>query len=168
MGTKKNKKNPYQIPNPEEQNIFKKYSFGDKNEPLDFYSHKPIFAFDYLSLEKSNLCFNNSSLSTDDFIGLFDFLKQVSSISYQELINGKNVYKFHEVDPDDKNVSISKNDFIKKLNNGRMGSSIEELPTIYQLKVYCLEQSARIAGFIYKRVFHLVWFDIDHRIYSKK
>ncbi len=168
MGNGK-KGNKFQIADPKLQldeikKIKSKYNLGEKG--LSFYEIrelKPVFAFDYLSLEGSQLCFNSSSLAVDDFIGFLDGLKRNSSITYNELRTNK-CYRFHPINFEEHKVSIKKSDFKKVLTFKEELLSDEELPTLYQFDLH-YNQKARTCGFLFKGVFYLVWFDKDHTIY---
>ena len=166
------KRDKIQIADPKSQldeikKLKSKYNLGERG--LSFYEIrdlKPVFAFDYLSLDGSELCFNSQSLSTDDFIGFLDGLKRNSSITYNELRTNC-YYRFHPIDFDDPNVSIKRPDFKKVLTYKDSLLSDDELPTLYQFDLH-YKQEARACGFLFKGVFYLVWFDKDHKIYPRK
>lgn len=141
-----------------------KYRIGEKG--FSFYEIrelKPVFAFDYLSLNGSELCFNSSDLAEKDFIGLLEGLKRNSAITYNELRTNR-YYRFHPIDFEKDNVSISKTDFKKTLTFKEDLLSDDELPTLYQFDLH-YNQKARACGFLFKGVFYLVWFDNNHKIY---
>ena len=101
MGNNK-KGSKFQITDPKAQldeikKLKSKYNLGEKG--FTFYEIrelKPVFAFDYLSLNNSNLCFNASDLTTEDFIGFLEGLKKNSFVTYHELSTNK-YYRFHSV-----------------------------------------------------------------------
>jgi hypothetical protein len=141
-----------------------KYNLGE--EGFSFYQIrdlKPVFAFDYLSLNETKLCFNSSDLTTKDFIGFLEGLKKNSSLTYNELSTNK-YYRFHKINFDKDNVSISRSDFKKTLTNKEELLSDDELPTLYQFDLH-YNQKSRACGFLFKGVFYLVWFDNNHIVY---
>jgi hypothetical protein len=159
----------FDVGNPEQQvenylNEFSKYKLGE--EGLTFFQikkMKPVFAFDYVSMDNGDLCFNRPTLSTDDYIGLIQGLKKISEHTYEVLHNTK-AFRFHKVDFDDKRVSISRRDFKLKLTHKEELLRDEELPNLWQFDLQYVG-GARAAGFLYKGIFYLVWYDRDHQIY---
>jgi hypothetical protein len=142
-----------------------KYHLGEKGYNFYDIKHlKPTFAFDYLSLNTGNLCFNSPQLNVKDFIGLLDGLKKISAITYDTL---KRVptYRFHPVDFDKDKISISRNDFKSMLTFKEELLNDDELPTLYQFDFQYV-QEARVFGFLYKGIFYLVWYDRYHSIYG--
>lgn len=142
-----------------------KYKIGEKGYNFYDIKHlKPTFAFDYLSLNSSNLCFNSNQLIIKDYIGLLDGLKKISTISYDILKKTPN-YRFHPVDFDKDKLSISRKDFKAMLTFKENLLLDDELPTLYQFDFQYV-QEARVFGFLYKGVFYLVWYDRNHIIYN--
>lgn len=59
------------------------YDFAEpKIKFTDLEFLKPRFAFDYLSLKETTLCFNNPDLKVKDFIKLFEVKCDMSWITY--------------------------------------------------------------------------------------
>jgi hypothetical protein len=144
-----------------------KYKLGEKGYSFYDIKHlKPVFAFDYLSLESSDLCFNSGKLEIKDYIGFLEGLKKISSISYHEL-KVVPAYRFHQIDFDTHNVSISKKDFKRVLTFKEELLKDEELPTLYQFDLQYV-QKARACGFLFKGVFYIVWYDRHHIIYPRE
>ena len=89
--SKGNKRKDFKIPDPAQQldsliSQQSKYKLGEKGYTFYDIRHlKPVFAFDYLSLNGTDLCFNSNKLDTTDFVGFLEGLKKISSISYNEL-----------------------------------------------------------------------------------
>lgn len=143
-----------------------KYKLGEKGYSFyDIKNLKPVFAFDYLSLSCSELCFNSNNLDAKDYIGLLEGLKKISSISYNDLKVTPN-YRFHSIDFSDKRVSISRKDFKQILTFKDELLKDEELPNLYQFDLQYV-QEARACGFLYKGVFYLIWYDRYHKIYPR-
>ncbi len=143
-----------------------KYKLGEKGYSFyDIKNLKPVFAFDYLSLSGSELCFNSNDLDAKDYIGLLEGLKKISSISYNDLKVTPN-YRFHSIDFSDKRVSISRKDFKQILTFKEELLKDEELPNLYQFDLQYV-QEARACGFLYKGVFYLIWYDRYHKIYPR-
>lgn len=144
--------------------IKSKYRLGEEGLSFNAIKElKPTFAFDYLSMQGTELCFNARDLSINDYIGFLDGLKKNSSKTYQELKENR-IYRFHRIDFDEHNVSISKREFKRILTEKEELLTDEELPNLYQFDLH-YKQKARAAGFLFKGVFYIVWFDKDHRIY---
>lgn len=143
-----------------------KYKIGAKG--VDFHEirdMKPVFAFDYLSLRATELCYDCNRLTKSDYLGLLTGLKTNSQITYNELRTTK-AYRFHPIDfdKDKDDISINRTDFKKALSFRPHEIDDDELPTLYQFDLH-YKQKARACGFLYKGIFYLVWFDKDHKIY---
>lgn len=164
------KKNKFNIPNPQgqlDQIKIDKYKIGG-DKGVSFHAirdFKPVFAFDYLSLNASDLCYDCNKLTIKDYLGLLSGLKRNSQITYQELRTTA-FYRFHPIDfdKDKKRISITRKDFKKALSNTPDDISDDALPTLYQFDLH-YHQMARACGFLYKGIFYLVWFDRNHIIY---
>ncbi len=165
------KKRKFNVPNPAlaiaNIELVSKYQIGEKG--YSFYDIKkltPVFAFDYLSLEESDLCFNSKNLNSKDFIGFLDGLKKISKIPYETLKNIPN-YRFHSVDFDDSRVTLSRNDFRSIFTSKGEQLPDEALPTLYQFDLQYVG-AARVCGFLYKGIFYLIRYDRHHNIYKSK
>lgn len=170
--SKKGKNKGYEIPDPKKRlesaiNSLSKYKIGEQG--ISFHSVKslkPIFAFDYLSLDGSDLCFNTKSNNREDLLGFLEGLKKISSFTYEKMRLDK-ALRFHPIDLWDKKVNLNPDDFLKVLAPSYRGMTENELPTLYQFDLqYKIE--ARAVGFLYKDVFYIVWYDRNHIIYPKK
>jgi|GEM_PF-944360 hypothetical protein len=170
MGKNENKKG-FKIADPQVQldKIIiqqSKYKLGEQGYSFHAIRDlKPTFAFDYLSLSGSELCYNSDKLTAKDYLGLLEGLKKVSSISYNELKVRPN-YRFHQIDFDNPSVSISRRDFKAILTFKETLLKDEELPSLYQFDIQYV-QKARVCGFLYKGIFYLVWYDRNHTIYPR-
>lgn len=170
MGSPANKK--YQIGDPKLQvadivNGSTKYKIGEPGFSFgDIKSLKPTFAFDYLSLNGKDFCFNNNSLTKADYIGLLEGLHKISDTPY-EILHDTRAYRFHKIDFSDKRVTIKKSDFKKILTKKPATLKEEELPNLWQFDLQYVQQ-ARACGFLYKGVFYLVWYDRHHKIYPRE
>jgi hypothetical protein len=167
MAKNKNK-GKFEIPNPlndlNKLDTSKKYLFGEAANRLnEIKQHRPVFAFDYISLNNSDFCFNSSLLNGQkDYHKLFQSFKNISNKSYDEL-SSNYAYHFHEVNFDD--VSISQSDFLKCLVPDVSKINPDHSPTVYQFKAF---EEARVLGFVSKMVFYLVFFDRNHKAYKRK
>jgi len=143
---------------------YKKYSFGEvANKTNQLKQHKPIFAFDYVSLSGGNFCFDSKRIAPNkDYRRLIDGLKRISNKTYDELSTDP-TFHFHEVNLDKTNISRS--EFIKCLVPDINRIDKDNCPTIYQFDVF---GKARIFGFVYNFVFYLVFFDRDHQGYKRE
>lgn len=160
-------KGKFNIPDPGSVVTVSKYKLGDPGYNFNqIRAFVPRFAFDYLSMSGEALCFNSDSLSKEDYIGLLEGLKMVSSKTYSEL---KTVptYRFHTINFDDPRVSLSRKDFKRILVPRDDLMRDEEMPQLYQLD-FAYKGKARICGFLYLGVFYLVWYDKDHTLYPGK
>ena len=166
------KKKKFNIPDPKEPlekaiNSLSKYRIGEQGIP--FYAVKdlkPVFAFDYLSMTGTDLCFNKKSNNREDLLGFLEGLKKVSGFTYERMRETR-ALRFHSIDLQDKNVSLKSKDLLKILAPSGRGINEDELPTLYQFDLqYKIE--ARAVGFLYKGVFYIVWYDRNHLIYPKK
>ena len=171
MARKKSKKKNYEIPDPKLKldnaiNSLSKYKVGEQG--ISFHSIKnlkPIFAFDYLSLNKTELCFNVKSNKKEDLLGFLIGLKKISAFTYENMRSDRSL-KFHSIDLWDKKVNLTPKEFLNILAPSGRGMSEEELPTLYQFDLqYKIE--ARAVGFLYQGIFYIVWYDRNHVIYPK-
>ncbi|MCD8435119.1 hypothetical protein LNJ03_07375 [Tenacibaculum dicentrarchi] len=163
----------YKFYEDDDDSINLKYSVGD--EIINFGEIENLtltMVFDYLSLDKTKLCFNNPKITADDFTKLFEFKQRVSKIKINYFIedsNTKREYHFHSIDLYKKKFLLEP---LKKLLNYNKFIEVYKLPTIYQLGVYTNNETMkapRIIGFFGKNAcFHLIWFDYEHSIYPNK
>jgi len=168
---KKDRGRQFNVGNPKEKvdglvNELSKYKIGETGYSFfDIKQLKPVFAFDYLSLSESDLCYNSKKLKFEDLVGFLAGLKKISEFSYNYLRTTRN-FRFHPIDFDDKKVSIKRSDFKRILTFKEVLLPDEQLPTLYQIDIqYQIE--ARICGFLYKGIFYIVWYDRDHIIYPQ-
>jgi hypothetical protein len=123
-----------------------------------------IFAFDYLSLEQSNLCFNNPKLQTSDYTDIFQFLKKIADKSIDDFRNEQQIYHFHEVP--------LKADLKTALQNIFNQNRVRDYPALYQIAVYTdntNQKAPRIVGFFGKfAIFHIIWLDFEHSIFPAR
>lgn len=173
MGKKKNKRiKIFDIPDPKNQiqNAIKalsKYKIGETGMNFHSIKHlKPIFAFDYLSFFKTDLCCNSKQRTKEDLLGFLQGLKKVSEFTYDNLTRTR-ALRFHKVDFNDNRVSLKPKQLIKILAPSGKNLTENELPNLYQFDLQYVGE-ARAVGFLFKGIFHLVWFDRDHIIYKKK
>lgn len=135
----------------------KKFMVGERSQKFDeFKYHHPIFAFDYISLNQSELCFDGKLLGRKDYTDLLKGLKRISVETYDSLNNNR-MFHFHPIDWSD--TSVLESDF-----NKCIGSDTGDI-TPYQFKVF---REARVIGFVYQGVFYLVMYDRGHNAYKRK
>lgn len=170
----KNRGKEYNIPDPKQSleaaiNRVSKYTTGKKGLPFDLIkSKKPVFAFDFMSENKSDLCFNSSRLGTADYFGFLKALKRISSMTYGEMrFQGYSTIRFHDIDFEDKRVTLTPEEFIDVLSPPASSNfTVDDLPTLYQFDLF-YKYEARAVGFLYMGVFYVVWFDCHHLIYPQ-
>lgn len=134
----------------------KRFNGDQKCDNIDsIQNERPLFSFDYMSMNKSVFCFNSTSLGRKDYIDLLNGLKRISKYTYKEL-EKENMFHFHSIDWND--VTISQSDFNKCIGNKNIQL------TAYQFKVF---NKARIIGFIFQSIFYLVMFDRNHKAYHR-
>jgi hypothetical protein len=146
---------------------------GVKSKPNDsipaletHFHFSPVFGFDYLSLDKSNFCFNNPAIPARDFVELLRRFQKISLLTYSEIQDKTvgNGYHFHEVEKWRLNSHGLADEFQKKLE-GRTRA----LPPVYQFALYTDKNTApRILGYIGKwGIFYLLWLDHGHLLYPE-
>lgn len=134
-----------------------KFKTGDTSDKFEHFKKlHPAFAFDFISMNQSEFCFNGSFLGRPDFIKLLDGLKRISAETFSSL-NANYQFHFHEVKWSD--VSVKESEFRKCI--GDKNSEI----TPYQFKVF---EEARVIGFVYQGIFYLVMYDRGHNAYKRK
>jgi len=172
VAKKKQPKEPFRVGNPSKQiealsEASHKYRLKEKGLNFRDISHlTPTFAFDYLSLSSSDLCFNKKGLCVDDYVGFLFGLKKLSTIPYDTLKRNP-TFRFHAIDFSDSRVSLKRKDFKDILTSKEELLNDDEMPTLYQLDIQYVRE-ARICGFLYRGTFYIVWFDRDHIIYKRK
>ena len=141
---------------------FGKYELGKSSDDFnDIKDLKPIFSFDYISLDKNEFGFMGTLLGSKDYKNLLKSLKDISKHTYGQL-SKEHCFHFHEIDWND--VSVQSSAFYKCIY-GEFYNGTETDITPYQFKSY---QEARVIGFLYKGVFYLVMFDRGHNAYKRK
>jgi hypothetical protein len=145
-----------------------KYKLG-KDKPAGVHQnlkHTPTFSFEKLNLNCSELCYNYEKLTTDDYHKFFDKLRLLSSVTYEEMKNSPKQFRFHDVDFEDKSVTVNLQNFKKAIVPNPSLLKDEDVPTCYQFEAF---EEARVFGYLgYNGLFHLVWFDRHHNIYKRK
>lgn len=155
----------------EDEPISGKYLKGDKIITIgEIEQLSLVIAFDYVSVENTEYCFNNSNILANDYAKLFEFKKEISKIKIKDFFDNsiiKRNYHFHDVNLYNKTFLINKMKTLLGYNN-----HIEayKLPTVYQIAVYTSDKKApRILGFFGKNAtFHILWLDYEHKIYQMK
>lgn len=141
-----------------------KYQLGFKADSFKSIKKlKPVFAFDYLSLNKTGFCYNAPLLGAKDYEKLLKGLKRISENTF-ETLNNERMFHFHDINWTDAKVSLQESEFCKCIDQKSSTTSDLDI-TAYQCKVF---EEARILGFIYSGVFYLVMFDRGHNNYKRK
>jgi len=142
-----------------------RFKLGDKL--VSFHEIKdltPVFAFNYVSLRKSDKCFNCGDIAQKTYHKFFERLKNISRVYFKELIEGGSAIRFHNVDFNDERVKIMVSDFRGALTSKLETLDDENTPELYQ---FSIGGEKRIFGFLGKLgIFYLVWFDHSHSIYG--
>ncbi len=136
----------------DEEPINLKYKIGDEIAGISaLVDYTFTFTFDYLSLESSDLCFNNSNVSKEDFVEVFSLKKKLSKMKVKDIQNKfRKEFHFHEISLVDKGFLVQP---LKKLFNYTKFIQPYDLPTLYQIAVYTnteLLKAPRIVGFFGK------------------
>lgn len=87
----------FNIPDPQKKvdslttELEEKYSFGNNSNQLaEIKNIRPIFAFDYLSLSKTKVCFNSKLIDKKkDCLRLLEGLKKISNKTFDDLTSVK-------------------------------------------------------------------------------
>lgn len=130
---------------------------SNKFAPSDagFHKRNPEFSFTHYQhdhKEYSSVCI----IDCGDFHTMFDRLKRMSQLTWQEIINASHMYHFH---PIEWNKTSERHGF--KL----APKELNEAPA-WQFKSF---RECRIIGFFNsKNIFELVWIDRDHQVYPQK
>lgn len=155
----------------EEDSIKLKYKIGDSASPISqIENYSFIFTYDYISLNGSELCFDNKEITNEAFIELYRLKKELSNLSISQVLYEFNKkYRVHPIDLYKKKKLIEP---LKALFNYKKYIDLSSLPTIYQVDVYTdsnTKEAPRLVGFFgYYAVFHVLWFDFHHSIYPCK
>lgn len=157
------------IPNYEDESLQMKYKFGDTSMVNPF-SEKatPVFAYDYVSLNGTNFCFNQCKIRGGQYMSYFEKAKEISKIDISTLFTEKTNH-IHTIDLNEKFFLIPK---IKELLNIDKDKFIEpeKLPTLAQFEVETDPErgSPRVIFFLGSYgVFHILFFDLEHNTYRK-
>lgn len=117
-----------------------------------------LISFSLKHFDNSNEKFSLSSKKAQYFVKVFERLKGISSMKYIELLqNRSSALKAHPIKWED----TSETDGFQHLH-----SQLQDI-TPYQFEI-SKNEHGRIHGFIIDSVFYIVWFDPEHRLYSKK
>jgi len=160
------KKKKFKIPNPDlqlQELKIGEYKFGEKtNNLFEIKKDKPIFSFRFASIQSGKFCFDSNKIDgVKDYISLIKGIKKISGLTYDTLSRNRQ-FHFHEVDF--KDVTMKESDFVKCITNNPTNADTEQTPTLYQVKVF---RESRILGFFYSKIFHLVFFDVNHDLYKR-
>lgn len=153
---------------PKYDDLITKVKIGE--ERIDFcliQSCSPIFSFDYISLNKSEYCFNYSNVVIHDYHILLKKLKKMSNLSYSSIHDESGTgYRFHIIHGKERRFLSAK----LKLHIDKDTLDDSEIPEFYQFELYTnpvKNVAPRIIGFIGRLgVFFLLWLDYNHQTYS--
>jgi len=165
-GKKKRHKSKFNIPDPKggfDAEKLGDFRFGMPTDKLNqLKEDKPVFSLKFISLKKGEFCFDSVKVDgAKDYVALFKGLKRISDITY-DILSKDRRFHFHQVDFDD--VSIKESSFIKCISINPAKIDPEQIPTLYQVKVF---RESRVMGFFYSKIFHLVFFDVNHDGYAR-
>jgi hypothetical protein len=150
-----------------------KYIVGTKEPSLSqIAKYTFAFAYDYISLNKTRLCFDNDKIPARDYHELYYLKQEISGVKVSDIQGEKrDFYRFHSIDYAEKRKWLFT--ALAKTLNVKVTNAYErdQLPTLYQIEVYTdnvTQEAPRIVGFFGNYgIFHLVWFDYEHQIYPK-
>lgn len=147
-----------------------KYHFGDTVEFVQSYKSTISFRYDYISLNETDLCFNNPNISKDDLIDFFKRKKHLSKIIFDDIYGDNFEYHCHEVKCKGDNAYLKK--YITDELNIDANTEWYKLPTLIQIAVYTdskTQKAPRIVGVMANgAIFHPILFDLEHKIYKAK
>lgn len=132
--------------------------------------YSPIFSFKYVSMKQTDFCFDSTDVLKEDYHAILNLFKRVSDLSYRDIYDySKKEFRFHSIDSS--KLANTKYEEFKQLIEARIGTTRDQLPTLYQLAVYTNigGKAPRIIGFLDKLgLFHIIWFDYHHKLFPQK
>jgi hypothetical protein len=149
----------------------REFKFGtsiDGKELSSGYNEKPLISYRYIDIEVTDYCFDQECLDADDILQYFDLLKQFSSSTINELIDGHYSRHFH--------LYHKPNSNLRSLLEHVSGITLtpETTPTIGQFALYNGEEKAsRETGSKSPRIYfivgqmgimHILFYDPFHEI----
>lgn len=150
-----------------------KYKVGQFPASLkEIENRTPVFAYDYLSLKRTNFCFNNSTVTSGDYQYYFQVINRISKMTIGELWDSKgNDLHFHRIKIEEKRDLQEK---IKRaLNINKI--TYTDFPMIAQFGIYTQNptivnaKAPRVIFLIGNYgVFHILFLDYEHQTYQKK
>lgn len=140
-----------------------KYNLGDSVDSIDNLKHHSlILSFEYSCFRSTPISLNYEKPDKNHYIDLLDFLKHLSSITINDLIQSEADYHFHDINID---LKYFLKTFLQKqfkVENIRFSA----LPSIYQIAYPSDGHEPRLCGFFGSLgVFYVLWWDFNHLIY---
>lgn len=137
-----------------------------KTTPKKTEEKKLSFCFEYSSMKKGHLCFDNPLYEPSDIIELIKCLKNISKYSLKEIFDNDQVLHFHEVEL--KHKAFLNELYVRTITYEGERS---QLPHLFQLEVFTDHRrniAPRITFFILSDcVAKIVYFDYHHLLCSK-
>lgn len=123
---------------------------SDLQKAIPYHNQKPVFCFKHY--QHSDKDFSADKMADiKDFHKFFERIAKMSGLSWGEIERSGN-YNAHEIT--DWSVTTRKSGFNNKV--------FKDFPG-YQFKIF---SEFRIVGFFSNAIFHIVWLDRNHKLYS--
>lgn len=147
-----------------------RFRFGDKSKITnESKNHRPVFAFDFLCIEKNEFSFFHENVTIDDFRMTFKRLHELSKITIGELFDNQGSLHFHDVSTKIRGYSHLI-DHLTKIFDIEIGD-ILKAPSLYQIEILTdnkKNRGARMIGFFNQKCeFHIIWLDRDHVLFTR-
>jgi hypothetical protein len=119
-------------------------------------------SFSFRFLQEKHDKFNFSGKNTDYFMNFFMRLKELSTWDRKRFCNERsNSWRIHQHEWS--NAGVSENTYGTGINGAR-NDEHDEASYQFQLSA---NLHGRIHGFLIGEVFYIVWFDPEHKLYSR-
>ena len=161
---------------PDKQKIEKQYVQEGEQIEMRLVNHKtPIFGYNFLSMSRTNDCFNHEILQKKEYTSYFQIVKEMSGLTIQELLDKEDKYHFHEI----KDNALRGIEYkVKNLLRLPANMSFDELPTIAQFGLYTDPPIEKDGEFVSKAprvifalsglgLLNILFLDFNHNTYKK-
>lgn len=123
------------------------------------------FCFEYASLRKGRLCFNNPNYEPGDLIKLIEFFKTIAVVPSRELDDR---FHFHTVNLANYKFGAIYDNFKRTIKRSIPDET--QLPTLYYIQVFTDNKRSvapRLVFYIAGTVAKVIYFDYHHLLFDK-